>query len=133
MRVPRPPRGIRIQVLKLLHDSYDRNVIGPTREAYQILASYFEIPQPKVEFRHRPTDPEAKGQTWDDVKPGRIELIAPRSWARRRPNEHDLSHRMANTKEDWVFTALHEFYHVLSWIDEEAKADHFAARFEALL
>lgn len=118
MRFPLPPKKLRRHVTTLLRDFYQEHDVGDFRAAWQVLCDFYQIKPPVIRWRRRIEGGKTWGLTHSD---NIVELLLPAWFARQEPPD--------NTEEQWCATTLHEFWHVLSMVDAEQKADAFAARF----
>lgn len=115
MRFTMPGRAVRQRVRGLLLSFFDEGDEDDLTEAVRQVAEFYGVKPPRIEWRRRIDKGETAGRTHAD---GRFELIRPRFW--------HLQRVCKPTPEEWAATFLHEFWHHLTWVDEEKKADAFA-------
>lgn len=117
MRFPVPNKTLRRQVKALLHSFFDEGDDAELAEAMQLIADFYAVRVPTITWRRRIEGGLTAARTNID---GTIELLRPRFW--------HLQSACKPTPEEWAETVLHEWWHVLTWVDEEKKADAFARR-----
>lgn len=117
MRFDLPPKPLRAEIVALLHDFFDEHDAEDFARAWRMLCEFYRIKPPRVKWRRQIERGWTLGLTHpsDNV----VELIQPVWFARRDAPE--------NTAEFWVHVVLHEFSHVLTAVDDERKADAYAA------
>lgn len=118
MRFTVPGKAIRERVRSLLLAYFDEGDEADLDQALQLIADYYGVKPPRVVWRVKPID-----RGWTAARThadNRFELMRPASW--------HLQHVVPPTPENWCDTIFHEFWHLLTWVDEEKKADAFARR-----
>lgn len=81
-----------------------------------LLCAFYKVQRPNIEWFEYLGHGKILGLTWSD---GRIQLIHPENWKGKR----------AGTERTWVRTVLHEWWHYLTFVEDEQKADQYARRF----
>lgn len=117
MRFSLPRRSVRHRVRDLLLAYFDERDGDDLHDAMRALAQFYDLAMPTIGWRRQIDRGWTAGRTHST---GRIELIRPDHWHRQ--------HVCKPTPDEWAATAIHEFYHYLTWVDEERKADDFARR-----
>lgn len=117
MKYPYPPKATQREIVSRLKTFFKTEEIEFFNAAMNMFFSYYEEPQPTVEWYVKLDDPKVAGLTYSN---GRIELYTPSSWKQNRKYR---------TRKQWLVVVLHELWHYLVWIDEERKADEFANGF----
>lgn len=117
MRFDLPPKTTRAEIVAALHDYYDEQDIDDFRFAWAMLGEFYRVKAPKVKWRRQIDRGWTMGLTHpsDNI----VELIHPTWFAKRAAPE--------NTADMWVRVVLHEWSHVLTAVDDERKADQYAA------
>lgn len=110
MRMLLPPKKTRQKVCDLLSTFYDFKQDVDFARAIELLCNFYQIKEPGIVWYE--SLGENVGQTTYD---GRLELVHP---------EH--THE---TKRQWIRTLYHELWHLLHWVEDEAKAEVFARKF----
>lgn len=116
MRLLLPPVRLRRRVVALLESYFDTGADGDLALAFRLLADFYRIPPPTVQV----VDILPRNTLGETTSTGTIRLLSPETWQRQRT---------ANDADDWALIALHEVSHYLHFVDDEAKADLYAARF----
>ncbi len=78
------------------------------------MSKFYEVKVLKVEWYEYLDNGKTWGKTWTD---GAIHLIDPKIWESR-----------GRSIEQWIDTFHHEFWHYLTFVEEEEKADEFALK-----
>lgn len=117
MRFHVPSKAVRARVKALLHSFFDEGDDSELTEAMRLIADFYKVKPPTITWRRRIDRGLTAARTNID---GTIELLRPRFW--------HLQHVCKPTPEQWIETVLHEWWHLLTWVDEERKADTFARR-----
>ena len=106
MRMLLPGVELRRRIRVLLSTFYNDCQYPDFNAALRLLAEFYKVPVPAVEWYEYLDNRKTLGPTWDAAVNGKLELIDP---------------------ENGVGSFLHEFYHVLHFVEEETKADRYAA------
>lgn len=117
MRMLLPPKRLRAEVSALLVAFYEEGDDADLATALRLVSEFYGVKVPRVQWRRRMDKGATAARTHSD---NRFELIRPRYW--------HLQHVVKPTAETWAETVLHEWFHALTWVDEERKADAFAQR-----
>lgn len=117
MRMLLPPRALREQVTGLLISFFDEGDDAELTEAMRLMSAFYGVRPPRICWRQRIDRGATAALTHED---NRFELIRPRFW--------HLQSVCKPTAEEWAQTVLHEWWHLLTWVDEERKAWTFAKR-----
>lgn len=117
MRFPVPGEPLRRRVRALLLSFFDEGDEDELDEAMRLIAGFYRVTPPAIGWRRQIDRGATAGRTHAD---GRFELIWPRFW--------HLQTVVPATPEAWAETVMHEWWHLLTWVDEERKADAFAQR-----
>lgn len=118
MRLNLPPRPLRHDIVEQLHDAYAEPRLTDIRAALALLAKHYDLPAPRVTW----LKDRQRRDRYGDTRPcGTVALMRPVQWRRQRKPGALVDER------SWVTTALHEAYHYLWWVQDERKADAFAA------
>lgn len=112
-----PNKALRAKVKGLLVSFFDEGDDAELTEAMRLIAEFYKVTPPTITWRRRIDNGQTAARTHAD---GRFELVRPRFW--------HLQHVCKPTPEEWSETCLHEWWHLLTWVDEERKADEFARR-----
>ena len=109
-----PPRGRREAVVDLVLSAYDTEEHEPLYDAASLLTTYYGLaPVRRFVFRRRFRE-QILGRCWQS---GWIEILHPAT-AKARGTD----------RAAWVQAVLHELGHYVFWVDDERRADAFAAR-----
>ncbi|MGE0289105.1 MAG: hypothetical protein AB7I42_22735 [Bradyrhizobium sp.] len=114
MRVP--PRALLTEVNGLLHDFYAEHDMADFRAALGLIAKHYGITRPRIRWRQAIEDHDVWGLTFNT---NRVHLYHPRYWARRP--------KWPTDERNWLLTFWHEMYHVVTFFEDEKRADRFAA------
>lgn len=117
MRIIRPPRRLQRQIVAELHDAYAEPTHHAVQNALRPLATHYGVSLPRIRWMDAPERRYALGLTHDS---GVIALIHPDVWRRQKTH---------NTELEWIAVVLHEAFHWLFFVQQERKADAFAAAF----
>lgn len=117
MRFTLPPKRIRAEALALLRDYYQEQDEADFAAAWLLLCRYFGVKPPRVRWRNQIDRGHTLGLTHED---NTVDLIRPERFAQYPPPY--------NTEDQWCAVVLHELFHVVHFVDEEQKADRFAAK-----
>jgi len=112
-----PPLPARRIIDARLRNFYDNQDAREFRKAIKLLAEFYSIKRPKIEFYDQLANPKWAGETLEE---GTIRLINPEAWKK---------HRKYNSPLRWLRVVYHEFAHYLLWCDAETKAEAFELRF----
>jgi hypothetical protein len=109
--------ALRQRVKGLLIAFFDEGDDADLDEAMRLIADFYKVKVPRISWRRQIDKGRTAALTHQD---NRFELIRPRFW--------HLQGVCKPTPEEWSETVLHEWFHLLTWVDEERKADAFAQR-----
>ncbi len=118
MRHNLPPIRIQKKLLKLLISFFRNENPNGYKLWLKEICAYYRIKTPKTIWVSSRELKKNAGLTYSD---GRIHLMRPEVWC-AMPEQYNRS------MKEWLSVLNHEFYHVLNWIDDEAKADEFSAK-----
>ena len=127
MRMLYPGVRVRRRVRQLLQVFYTKHEAVDFDEALNLLAAFYQVRKPEVcwwEHINGTGKRSTLGETRENGRAGRLNLIHPADWPRQAPTA-----KFKATRTSWVRTLLHEWNHVMHHIDDEKKADRYAAIF----
>ena len=106
---------MRKEINDRLHDFFAEHDMADFRRALTLLVQYYHIPHPCVCWRRCIEKHKTQALTFDD---NRLHLYLPRYWAARTEPPTD--------ERSYIGVVWHEVYHLLTIVQEEARADEFA-------
>jgi len=110
MRMLLPSVELRRRIRKLLGTFYNDCQYPDFNATLRLLAEFYKVPRTGGRVVRVPRQPEDARPDLDEGANGTLELSHP---------------------ENRVGIFLHEFYHVLHFVEEETKADRYAGQFVA--
>ena len=109
-----PSRALRERIAELVTIAYDTEEHEPLYEAADIVTQFYGLATVRRFVFRRRFREQILGRCWQS---GWIEILHPAT-AKARGNE----------RAAWVQAVLHELGHYVFWVDDERRADAFAAR-----
>ena len=126
MRMLLPDVKLRRRIRELPSTLYNDCQYPDFNEALRLFAEFYKVAVPAVEWYEYLDDRKTLGLTWYEGVNGKLELSHPENWRKMKASP---GKPFCPTCACWVGTLLHEFYHVLHFVEEETKADRYAGQF----